>query len=136
MAELTDVRDFLKKAGTYYLATVDGDQPRVRPFGTFELIDGKAYIQTGKSKDVFKQIEANPRVELSACVGPDWIRVTGTLANDDSTAAKKAMLDAYPELRAMYDEHDDNTAVLYFTEATATFSSLAGTPGWTVSWTA
>ncbi len=134
MATLQDVRDFLHQAKTYHLATMDGDQPRVRPFGTAEMIDGKLYIQTGKSKDVFKQVMANPKVELEACVGADWLRVAGTLVNDDSVAAKKAMLDANPGLRRMYDENDDNTAVLYLEHGKATFASLAGKPGWTFEW--
>lgn len=136
MADLNDVCKFFKDAGTYHLATVEGDQPRVRPFGTAEIIDGKFYIQTGKKKDVFKQIEANPHVEMEACVGPDWMRVSGTLVNDDRVEPKKAMLDANPSLRKMYDENDDNTAVLYFSEATARFASMAGKPSWEYSWKA
>ncbi len=134
MAELQDVCDFLKKAGTYHLATVEGDQPHVRPFGTAEIFEGRLYIQTGRSKKVFAQIEANPKVELDACKGADWLRVSGTLVNDDRVEAKRHMLDAYPALRKMYDENDGNTAVLYLTDARATFSSLAGKPSWTLEW--
>ena len=119
---------FLKEAGTYYLATTDGDQPRVRPFGTVNIFDGKLYIQTGKSKDVSKQIAKNGKVEICACKGPDWIRVAGTLVNDDRIEAKKAMLDAYPQLQAMYSAEDDNTQVLYLKDATATFSSFTKAP--------
>lgn len=122
------VYQFLKEAGTYYLATVDGDQPRVRPFGTVNIFDGKLYIQTGKSKDVSKQIAKNGKVEICACKGPDWIRVAGTLVNDDRIEAKKAMLDAYPQLQAMYSAEDDNTQVLYLKDATATFSSFTKAP--------
>ena len=122
------VYQFLKEAGTYYLATVDGDQPRVRPFGTVNIFDGKLYIQTGKSKDVSKQIAKNGKVEICACKGPDWIRVAGTLVNDDRIEAKKAMLDAYPQLQAMYSAEDANTEVLYFKDATATFSSFTEAP--------
>ena len=134
MATLQDVCTFLKEAGTYHLATLDGDQPHVRPFGTAELFEGKLYLQTGKSKKVFAQITAHPKVEIEACKGADWLRVSGTLVVDERIEAKKHMLDAYPSLRNMYDEHDDNTAVLYFTHAKATFASLAGTPGWTLAW--
>ena len=119
---------FLKDAGTYYLATVDGEQPRVRPFGTAHIFEGKLYIQTGKSKDVSKQLAANPKVEICAFKDGEWLRVAGTLVEDDSTEARKSMLDAYPSLRAMYDENDGNTQVLYFKDATATFSSFTKAP--------
>ena len=122
------VCQFLKDAGAYYLATVEGDQPRVRPFGTAHIFEGKLYIQTGKVKPVAKQIFANPKVELCAFKDGAWLRVAGELALDDRVEAKKAMLDAYPQLRGMYDENDDNTAVFYFTHATATFSSFTAPP--------
>ena len=118
------VYDFLKKAEVYYLATVEGDQPRVRPFGTVNIFEDKLYIQTGKVKPVSKQIAANPKVELSAFHKGVWIRVAGELVEDDRIEPKKAMLDAYPQLRAMYDENDGNTQVLYFKNAKATFSSF------------
>ena len=120
------VLKFLKEAGTYYLATVDGDCPRVRPFGTIEIFEGKLYIQTGKSKDVSKQIAANPNVEISAFKDGSWIRVSGRLVRDDRREAKKAMLDAYPSLQGMYSADDANTEVFYIKDATATFSSFAG----------
>jgi len=122
------VYNFLKEANTYYLATIEGDQPRVRPFGTIDLFEDRLYIQTGKSKDVYKQIEANPKVEICASSGLDWLRVSATLVPDDRVEAKKHMLDAYPHLRNMYDENDDNTIVLYLKDAKATFASLAGKP--------
>lgn len=129
---MQEVYDFLKNAGTYFLATEDGDQPRVRPFGTIDLFEDKLYIQTGKSKDVYKQIVANPKVELSACAGLDWLRVAATLVPDDRVEPKKYMLDNYPNLRTMYDENDDETIVLYLKDATATFASLTGSPAHTV----
>lgn len=122
------VYNFLKEANTYYLATLEGDQPRVRPFGTIDLFEDRLYIQTGKSKDVYKQIEANPKAEICASSGLDWLRVSATLVPDDRVEAKKHMLDAYPHLRNMYDENDDNTIVLYLKDAKATFASLAGKP--------
>ena len=117
--------NFLKEAGVYYLATMDGDQPRVRPFGTAHIFEGKLYIQTGKVKPVSKQIAANPKVEISAFKDGMWIRIAGELVEDDRVEAKKSMLDAYSNLRAMYDENDDNTQVLYFKNGVATFSSFA-----------
>ena len=125
---MEELYEFLKQAQTYYLATVEGDQPRVRPFGTVDLFEGRLYIQTGKVKPVSKQIHANPKVELCAFQGGTWLRIAGKLAGDDRLEAKKHMLDNYPSLRAMYDEHDDNTEVLYFTHGTATFSSFTAAP--------
>lgn len=122
------VCDFLKEAGTYYLATVDGDQPRVRPFGTANIFEDKLYIQTGKSKPVSKQLAANPKAEICAFKDGVWLRVSCELVDDDRFEAKKAMLDAYPELRAMYDENDGNTQVFYLKNAVATFSSFTSAP--------
>ena len=125
---MNKVKDFLKDAGTYYLATVDGDQPRVRPFGTVNEFEGKLYIQTGKSKDVAKQIAANPKVELSAFKDGQWIRVACKLVEDDRREARKSMLDAYPSLQKMYSADDGNTEVFYFKNATAIFSSFTHEP--------
>lgn len=122
------VYEFLKEAGTYYLATVEGDQPRVRPFGTVNIFDGKLYIQTGKVKPVSQQLGINPKAEICAFHKGIWVRVAGKLVEDDRVEAKKAMLDAYPNLRGMYDENDSNTQVLYFRNATATFSSFTAAP--------
>ena len=119
---------FLKDAGVYYLATVEGDQPRVRPFGTVHIFDGKLYIQTGKVKPTSRQLSANPRAELCAFPNGTWVRVAGELVEDDRVEAKKSMLDAYPNLRGMYDENDGNTQVLYFKNAVATFSSFSAAP--------
>lgn len=118
------VCEFLKKAEVYYLATVEGDQPRVRPFGTANIFENKLYIQTGKIKPVSKQLTLNPKAEICAFFGGVWLRVAGELVEDDRIEAKKSMLDAYPNLRGMYDEKDDNTQVWYFKNATATFSSF------------
>ena len=119
---------FLKDAGVYYLATVEGDQPRVRPFGTANIFEGKLYIQTGKVKPTSKQLLANPKAEISAFMNGAWIRVAGELVEDDRIEAKKSMLDAYPNLRGMYDENDGNTQVFYFKNAVATFSSFTAAP--------
>ena len=122
------VYNFLRNAETYYLATVDGDQPRVRPFGTILMYEGKLYIQTGKIKPVSKQIEANPKVELCAFMNGEWIRVAGSLVEDDRIEARQAMLDAYPSLQAMYKADDGNTVVYYFKDAEATISSFTKAP--------
>lgn len=119
---------FLKEAGTYYLATVDGDQPRVRPFGTVNIFEGKLYIQTGKVKDVSKQLMNNPKAEICAFKDGEWVRIAGKLIEDDRVEARQSMLDAYPSLQKMYKADDGNTQVFYFKDATATFSSFTHEP--------
>ncbi len=118
------VEKFLKDAGTYYLATVDGDQPRVRPFGTVNIFDGRLYIQTGKKKDVSKQLHKNPKAEICAFMNGEWLRVSGELIEDERREARVSMLEAYPSLKAMYDPDDGNTEVFYFKNAIAVFSSF------------
>ncbi len=125
---MQEVYDFLKKCGTYFLATVEGDQPRVRPFGTIDIFEGKLYIQTGKKKDVSKQLQANPKAEICAFADGTWLRVAGKLIRDDRIEPKKHMLDSFPDLKAMYSAEDDNTEVLYFEDAVATFSSFTAAP--------
>ena len=125
---MNTVNDFLKQAGTYFLATVEGDQPRVRPFGTVNIFEGKLYIQTGKKKAVAKQIAANPKVEISAFKDGKWIRIAGELVEDDRIEAQKSMLDAYPELGGMYQPGDGNTVVYYFKDAVATICSFTAAP--------
>ena len=125
---MQEVYEFLKKCNTYYLATVECDQPRVRPFGTIDIFEDKLYIQTGKVKEVSKQIQANPKAEICAFDNGTWLRLAGTLVRDDRVEAKEHMLDAYPMLKNMYSATDDNTEVLYFKDATATFSSFGGAP--------
>ncbi|MBR3266584.1 MAG: pyridoxamine 5'-phosphate oxidase family protein [Bacilli bacterium] len=124
MTNVERVYEFLEAAGTYYLATVEGDQPRVRAFGTQLLYEGKLYIQTGKIKPVSKQIKANPKVEICAFKDGQWLRLSGILEEDDRREVKKAMLDKMPSLRAMYNEDDGNTEMLYFKSGEATFSSF------------
>ena len=119
---------FLKDAETYYLATADGDQPRVRPFGTAHVYEGRLYIQTGKVKDVSRQILANPKVEICAFNGNEWIRIAGSLVEDDRVEARASMLDAYPSLKNMYAADDGNTQVFYFKDAVATISSFTHEP--------
>ena len=125
---MQEVYEFLKKAGTYYLATVEGDQPRVRPFGTVNIFEDKLYIQTGKVKPVSKQLAENPKSEICAFMDGTWLRVAGALIEDDRREARQAMLDAYPHLQAMYSADDGNTQVLYFKDATATFANFGGAP--------
>ena len=125
---MQEVYEFLKACGTYYLATVEGDQPRVRPFGTIDIFEDKLYIQTGKVKDVSKEMQANPKIEICAFDGQKWIRVAGEVVRDDRVEPKKHMLDSYPNLQALYRADDDNTEVLYLKNATATISSFTEEP--------
>ena len=125
---MQEVYDFLKKCGAYYLATVEGDQPRVRPFGTVDIYKDRLYIQTGLSKDVAKQMLANPKVELCAFDGQSWLRVAATAVWDDDIAAQEHMLEGYPHLRAMYTPGDGNSAVFWLKDATATFASFTAPP--------
>lgn len=126
---MQEVYEFIKACGTYYLATVDQEgQPRVRPFGTINIFEGKLYIQTGKKKDCSKQIQANPKVEICCFNGGAWCRIAGELVRDDRIEAKEDMLNKYPDLKNMYSASDDNTEVLYFKNATATISSFAAAP--------
>lgn len=125
---MKEVYEFLKKCNTYYLATADGDQPRVRPFGTVNVFEGKLYIQTGKVKNVFKQMKTNPKVEICGMLDERWIRVDATAVEDDRLEARQAMLDAYPSLTKIYKADDGNTVVLYLKDATATIYSFTEAP--------
>lgn len=125
---MNEVFEFFKKCGTYYLATVEDGQPRVRPFGTVNIFEGKLYIQTGKVKEVSKQIQKNPKVEICAFDGQSWCRLSGELVRDDRIEAKVDMLDHYPELKHMYSAEDDNTEVLYFKNAVATIYTFGAAP--------
>ena len=125
---MNEVYDFIKACGTYYLATVEDGQPRNRPFGTVNIFDGKLYIQTGKSKEVSKQIQKNPKVEICCFKDGKWLRLAGELVRDDRREAKADMLEHYPELKGMYSADDDNTEVLYFKNAKAVISSFTEAP--------
>ncbi len=127
---MKEVCSFLKQCGVYYLATVEGDQPRVRPFGTAAIYENRLYIQTGKRKNVAKQMAANPKVEICAYdpSGGKWLRIEATVVPDERVEAKQFMLDEYPSLKGMYSATDDNTLVLYLKNATATFYSFSGEP--------
>ena len=122
------VEKLLKDADVYYLATMEGDQPRVRPFGTAHIFEGKLYIQTEKVKGVYKQLKENPKAEICACMKDQWLRVSGELIEDDRREARQSMLDEYPSLQSMYSADDGNTAVFYFQNATAVFSSFQAEP--------
>ena len=125
---MEEVYEFLKKCGSYYIATIDGDQPRVRPFGTALIFENKLYIQTGKVKNVSKQMKKNPKIEICAVDAGKWVRVEAVAVEDDRTEARQKMLDAYPQLKNMYTADDGNCVVFYLKDATATFYSFGGEP--------
>lgn len=122
---LQEIKDYLAECKVFYLATVDGDNARVRPFGVSEIFNGRLYLMSGKSKDVFKQLVKNPNFELSATKanGAEWIRVSGKLVNDDDVVMKQYILDQNPELKQLY-QADDNMAAMYITEGEARFFSF------------
>ena len=120
--------EFLKTCGTYYLATAEGDQPRVRPFGTAHVFENRLYIQTGRVKNVYKQLKANPKVEITAVKGDQWVRLTATAVEDERPEASRSMLEDYPSLQKMYKAGDGNCTVFYLKDATATFCSMSGAP--------
>ena len=123
---MQEVYEFLKTCGTYYLATMDGDQPRVRPFGSLDVFEGKLYFQTGKVKMVSSQMMKNPKVEICAVKDNQWVRIEANAISDERLEAKQHMLDAHPFLKSMYSAEDGNTQVLYLKDATATFYTFKG----------
>ncbi|MDR0814424.1 MAG: pyridoxamine 5'-phosphate oxidase family protein [Bacteroidales bacterium] len=124
---MQEVHDFVKKCGHYFIATVEGDQPRVRAFGTIHIFENKLYIQTGKAKKVAQQIKANPKIEICAFDGDkSWIRIQAVATEDNRREAKQSILDAYPDLKSMYSADDNKTQVYYLKEATAYISSFSG----------
>lgn len=127
LKNMEEVQAFLKECGAFFIATADGDQPHVRPFGVSEIIDGRLYIMTGKVKDVYKQMAANGKFEICALKpsGTEWMRICGTLINDETLAVKEEFLNRNEGLKSMYKADDDNMAVLYITNATARFCSFA-----------
>lgn len=125
---MQEVYEFLKKCGRYYIATIDGDQPRIRPFGTIHIFEGKLYIQTGKKKDVSKQMMKNPQIAICSMSGDQWIRIQAEAVEDDRVEAKQSMLDAYPNLKNMYSATDNNTQVLYLKNAVASINSFNSEP--------
>lgn len=125
---MKEVYAFLKKCDTYFIATMDGDQPRVRPFGTIDFFENKLYIQTGKVKAVSKQMHANPKVEICGLVNGKWMRIEALAVEDDRAEARAHMLEAYPALKAMYAVDDGNTEVFYLKDIKATLYALGEAP--------
>ena len=126
---MNEVYEYLKKCGIFYLATAQGDQPRVRPFGAICIYEDKLYIQTGNIKSVFKQMKEDPKIEICTMdKDGTWIRIESTVVQDDRIEARQHMLDANPSIKSMYAANDGNCEVLYLKDATATFYSFTGAP--------
>ena len=125
---MKDTFEFLKNCGVFYIATIDGDKPRVRPFGALNIFEDKLYLQTGKIKNVSKQIKINNNIEICGFKDGKWIRVSAKAIEDDRLEAKESMLDSNPELKNMYSAKDDNTEVLYLTDAVSTVYSFTDAP--------
>lgn len=125
---MKEVQEFLKKTGVYYFATIHGDQPEVRPFGVATLFEGRLYIETGRRKEVYQELKANPKAAICAFDGKTWLRVDATFVEDRRVEAEQAVLDDNPDLKSMYKAGDGNTAVFYLKDATATFSSFTSAP--------
>lgn len=125
---MQEVYEFLKQAGTYFLATNENGQPRVRPFGTVNLYKDRLYIQTGKAKAVSRQLHANPKLEICAMAGGEWLRIEASAVEDDDREARVSMLEAYPGLQSMYSPDDGNTEVWFLRNVTATIYSFTAEP--------
>lgn len=125
---MEEIYEFLKACGDYFLATCDDGQPRVRPFGTVNIYNGRLYIQTGKSKSVSRQLHKNPKLEICAMKDGKWMRVEATAAEDDDREARVSMLEAYPNLKALYSPDDGNTEVWYLRNVTASLYSFTEPP--------
>ena len=124
---MKEVQAYLKECGAFFIATADGDQPHVRAFGVSEIIGDRLYIMTGKVKDVYKQMAKNGKFEICALKksGSEWMRLSGTLVNDETLSVKEEFLNRNEGLKSMYKADDDNMAVLYITNATARFCSFS-----------
>ncbi len=125
---MNEIYDFLKKCGTYYLGTVEDNKPKIRPFGTIDIYNGKLTIQTGLKKDVAKQMIKNPNITICAFDGNKWIRVDAIAKLDDSIEASSHMLERYPNLKGMYTPGDGNTCVFVLESGQATISSFVEKP--------
>jgi len=125
---MREVLEYLKECGVFYIATDEQGQPRVRPFGVVADFEGKLYISTNNQKDVFKQMQENPKIEISGMKNDTWIRVEATVVRDNRKEAREKMLADNPSLEKMYAADDGKMEVLYLQNATATISSFFNEP--------
>ena len=122
------VYDYIKKCGTYYIATYDSEYPRVTPFNTIDIFEGKLYMQTAKCKPVYHQMLKHPKIEICACKGMNWLRIQATAVFDERIEAEKHLLNACPYLMPDYMPGDGNNVVFYLKNVTATFSNFETEP--------
>ncbi len=125
---MKEVLEFLKKCSTYYLGTINNGKPDIRPFGTIHEYNGKLYFQTGKIKNVSKQINQNPNIFICAFDGNKWIRIDAKAYEDDSIEASEDLLKEYESLRRMYTPGDGNCTTYYLTDVKAVISSFTDKP--------
>ncbi len=125
---MKEVLEFLRKCGVFYIATVEGDQPRVRPFGALHEFEGKIYIITSNQKPVFQQMTQNPKIEICGMAEGKWIRVAAKAVRDDRMEARESMLEANPDLKNMYSADDGKMEVLYLADAKAVIASFTEAP--------
>lgn len=126
---MKEVLDYLKACGTFYLATTEGNQPRVRPFGAVCEFEGKLYITTNNKKKGFEQMIRNPKIEISGMSKGTWIRLEATAVHDNRREARVAMMeDNEASLSRLYSIDDGIFEVLYLEDATATIFSFTGDP--------
>jgi len=127
MQTLTKIYDFLHEAKRFFVATVDKDKPRVRPFGSYMIYDGKLYFSTADTKPFWRQIIENPNIEICACDGEGgWLRIEAKANPDRRKVVKEAMLRQNPRLQQIYEAHGKHVALFYITNATAAFENLKG----------
>ena len=126
---MKEVLEFLKKCGVFYIATAEGDQPRVRPFGALHEFEGKIYLITSNQKPVFAQIAQNPKIEICGMEpGGKWIRIAAKAVRDDRIEARESMLEANPSLKGMYSADDGKMEVLYLADVKAVIASFTEAP--------
>jgi uncharacterized pyridoxamine 5'-phosphate oxidase family protein len=125
---MSKVNDYLNETGVFFLATADGDQPRLRPLGAHLEMDGKVMFGVGDFKDVYRQLQANPKVEVVACKQDGhWMRYTGTAVFETDYKYAETILDAMPNLRGIYnDETGHKMAVFHLENATAVDIAMMG----------
>ncbi|MBQ7536063.1 MAG: pyridoxamine 5'-phosphate oxidase family protein [Stomatobaculum sp.] len=115
---MSKINDFLTEAGVFFLATADGDQPKLRPLGAHLEMDGKVIFGVGDFKNVYRQMKANPKVEIAACKKDGhWLRYTGKAVFEDDPKYAEAMLDAMPHLRNIYNDQTGNKMMTFHIDA-------------------
>ena len=126
---MSRIHELINQAGVFFLATEDGDQPKVRPLGAHIEWEGKEYFTVGDFKAVYRQMVANPKVEIAAFIPASrtWIRYTGTAVFTENQAVVDKVLEELPHLKAVYNEETGNKMMIFSLEdATALLIDMAG----------